>query len=101
MISFMATDVDSFVRVHGPDNQARSWIMRASDVEGLSAQQIAEKFNIPVVPTKISRVDIPPGIRINAGQVGRNSFGTSEGAIQFQIMLTDIPKNWFTELKVF
>ena len=97
----MATDVDSFVRVHGPDNQARSWIMRASDVEGLSAQQIAEKFNIPVVPTKISRVDIPPGIRINAGQVGRNIWGNSEGAIQFQIMVEKADKTWFTELRVF
>ncbi len=82
VISFMATDFDSFVRVHGRDNQARSWMMRPQDVEGLSAKQIAEKFNLPEVPTRISRVDIPPGTPLRAGQVGRNIWGNSEGAIQ-------------------
>ena len=94
----MATDVDSFVWVHGPDNQARPWIMRASDVDGLSAQQIAEKFNLPKVPTRISRVDIPPGTPLRAGQVGRNIWGNSEGAIQFQIMVPKANPNWFTDI---
>ena len=97
----MATDVDSFVRVHGPDNQARSWMMRPQDVEGLSAQQIAEKFNLPEVPTRISRVDIPPGTPLRAGQVGRNIWGNSEGAIQFQIMVPEADDKWFTLIREF
>ena len=95
----MGTDVDSFVRVHGELNQARSWMMRASDVEGLSANQIAEKFNLPEVPTRISRVDIPPGTPLRAGQVGRNIWGNSEGAIQFQIMVPKADEKWFHYLR--
>ena len=96
MISLITTDIDSFVRVHGELNQPRSWMMRPQDVEGLSAKQIAEKFNLPEVPTRISRVDIPPGTPLRAGQAGRNIWGNSEGAIQFQIMLPEADPLWFT-----
>ncbi len=41
-----------FVRVHGTDNKARSWMMRQEDIAGLSPHQIKEKFTLPELPSQ-------------------------------------------------
>ena len=101
VVEFETTAAESFVRVHGPNNQARNWIMRSSDIEGLTGAQIAQKFNIPEVPTMISRADIPSGTKIRTGVVGPNAFGGSQGAIQYELRMPNdsfVPSEWFTKI---
>jgi hypothetical protein len=64
-----------------------------------TATEIAAKFNIPEVPTAISRVEIPSGTPLRVGFVGPNKWGTSAGAVQFEILLDDISKDWFRPLR--
>lgn len=42
------------VRVHGEGNQPRSWMMRPEQIEGLTAQQIKDKFALPELPSYVS-----------------------------------------------
>ena len=100
-MEFETTAAESFVRVHGPNNVARPWIMRQADIEGLSAAEIAKKFNIPDIPTQLSRADIPAGTKIRTGVVGPNKWGDSKGAIQYEILKEYIPESWFKPLKDF
>jgi hypothetical protein len=102
VIVFETAAAESFVRVHGATNQARNWVMRESDIQGLTAAQIAAKFNIPEVPTMLSRASIPSGVRMRTGIVGPNAFGSSSGAIQFEIMMPNkefVPAEWFTKIR--
>ena len=104
VVEFETTAAESFVRVHGSNNVARPWIMRQSDIEGLTASEIAAKFNIPEVPSQLSRVDIPSGVKIRTGIVGPNAFGNSKGAIQYEIRMPDnarIPESWFQPIRNF
>jgi RHS repeat-associated protein len=39
-----------FARVHGPNNQAGSWIMRPEEIRGLSPVQIKDRFALPDLP---------------------------------------------------
>lgn len=54
-------EADQFVRVHGENNAARSWMMRREAIEGLSPQEIARKYSLPEVPTNISDINVPAG----------------------------------------
>ena len=74
--------------------------MRAEDVAGLSAQQIASKFSLPQVPTMITDVTVPAGTRLQvsaANGISPNSTGlmtggnAGGGGVQFQIQ--SIPSN--------
>jgi len=101
VIEFETTAAESFVRVHGPNNVARSWVMRESDIAGLSAPEIAAKFNIRDVPSQLSRVDIPAGVKVRTGIVGPNGFGNAKGAVQYEILMPDIPESWFQPIRSF
>ncbi len=61
------------------------WVMKASDIDGLTPQQIADKFALPEVPTGITSVTPPAGTRIRTGEVNPN-FGSSGGGTQFQLL---------------
>lgn len=98
---FETIAAESFVRVHGHSNQARNWVMKATDIEGLTGPQISIKFNIPEVPTMLSKVEIPAGTKIRSGTVGPNTFGNSKGAVQFEIRMANdefVPSGWFTKI---
>ena len=74
--------------------------MRAEDVAGLSAQQIAGKFSLPQVPNMRTDVTIPAGNKMQASVANNILLGTNGGGggVQFQIQMPvrDIPPNWFT-----
>ncbi|MDM7943954.1 MAG: DUF637 domain-containing protein, partial [Hydrogenophaga sp.] len=96
-----------FVRVFGGDSpQGGTWIMRADDVVGLTPQQIASKYALPQVPTKITDVRLPSGVKIEASVAGAISPNASQGVftgdngggggVQFQIRYTGkLPSDWF------
>jgi filamentous hemagglutinin len=80
-----------FVRVHGEDNQASSWMMRAEDIEGLTAKQIKEKFALPELPKYISEVHVPKGTRIFIGKVAPQKGWGKGGGIQYELKGDRLP----------
>jgi outer membrane autotransporter protein len=60
-----------FVRVFAPPSTAAgSWIMRASTIRGLTAEQIKDIFALPTTPTRITYVVVPAGAHIYTGVAG-------------------------------
>jgi filamentous hemagglutinin len=107
-VTFTTTQADRYVRVYvdrGGSGQAGEWLMRASDIEGLSATQIASKYALPQVPNMITDATIPAGqslrasiandVQIRQG-IGGNGGG---GGVQFEVLIpkgTEIPSSWFS-----
>lgn len=76
----------SFVRVHGVDNQVRSWLMPISEIEGLSAEEIKDKYALPQIPIYMSDVTVPKGTNIKVGIVaGKGDWGGG-GGLQIELM---------------
>lgn len=93
-------DDATFARVHGPDNKARSWMMRKEDIEGLTPVQIKDKFALPDTPTLVSDVNVPAGTLIRTGEVAPQVGWGSGGATQFEL-LNRLPENLFTNTRPF
>jgi hypothetical protein len=85
VMEFVTDGSHTYVRVVSGTQPAGQWIMKAEDIEGLSPAQIAEKFALPDVPTGITSITPPAGIRIRVGLVNENS-GHAGGGTQFQLL---------------
>lgn len=85
-----------FVRVHGKGNQVKEWLMRPEDIEGLTAEEIKNKFAIPKLPKYISEVHVPSGTYLRAGIAATQTEWGEGGAIQYEILST-LEKTWFSE----
>ena len=55
------------------------WMTMASEVRGLTREQIQAKLGLPSVPDRIVDVTFPAGESINVGIAGPNGFGTGGG----------------------
>ncbi|VVM18206.1 hypothetical protein BSPWISOXPB_121 [uncultured Gammaproteobacteria bacterium] len=66
--------------------------MRQSDIKGLTPQQIADKFALENVPTGITSIKPPKGVKIRTGKVNEN-FDRLGGGTQFQL-LDKLDKGW-------
>lgn len=75
-----------FARVHGDGNQARSWMMRAEDIKGLTPQQIKDKFALPDLPKYVSDVHVPAGTPIRVGEVGAQQGWGAGGGTQYELL---------------
>gem|GEM_PF-5408701 len=75
-----------FVRVHGEGNRERSWIMRPHEIEGLTPQQIQDRFALPELPAFVSDVHAPAGTRIRVGTVGEQPGWGAGGATQYELL---------------
>ncbi|NTG75554.1 hypothetical protein G6M02_19690 [Agrobacterium rhizogenes] len=82
---FVTDGNQTFIRVVSGNQPAGQWIMRASDIEGLSPKQIADLYTLPQVPKGISSIRPPAGTRIRTGEVNEN-FGRPGGGTQFQLL---------------
>jgi len=87
-----------FARVHGEGNQARSWMMRQQEIEGLTPLQIQDKFALPELPNFVSDVHVPPGTNIRVGTVGAQPDWGSGGAIQYEL-LQRLPSSAFQNMR--
>lgn len=87
-----------FVRVHGaPDSASKAqgrWVMRKKDIEGLTAQQIKEKFALSELPTRISDVYAPAGTRLTVGKTAAQKGWGIGGGTQYELM-TRLPDSAF------
>lgn len=73
--------------------------MRAEDVAGLSAEQIARKFSLPQVPDRIVDVTLPSGIKMQASVANGILEGAKGGGggVQFEIQMPtrSLDQAWF------
>ncbi len=60
--------------------------MRESDIQGLTPQQIQDKFDLPEIPSHIVDVTPPEGTRIRTGTVNSGNFGGDGGSTQFELL---------------
>lgn len=88
-----------FVRVYSDLNSPNgSWVMRASDIEGLTASQIRAKYALPAEPTHICDAIIPAGTEIYIGIVNPNYSMPGLG-VQYDLDWSNI-EEWFSNLRL-
>ena len=77
-----------FVRVYDgiSSKQIGGWLMRPEDIEGLSPEQIQDKFALPNTPKYITDVIIPKGTTIRVGTVNPIEGWGQGGGTQFDLM---------------
>lgn len=75
---------EHFVRVYTDHKQGR-WLMRESDIRGLTPRQIQKKFALPDEPTKITNVRVSSGTTIRYGRV-RENYDHTGGGRQYELL---------------
>ncbi|MCX8745342.1 VENN motif pre-toxin domain-containing protein [Snodgrassella sp. B3882] len=87
-----------FVRVYveGLNKPSGAFIVRASEIKGMTPQQIQQHLALPAVPTHIVDVTIPAGTKMQTGKVAAQpNFGVqNKVGTQYQL-LQEIPINNF------
>jgi RHS repeat-associated protein len=91
---YRTTMKQKFVRVFNSKNgntaQGR-WMMKESEIQGLSPEQIQQRFALPGqnAPSEIVEVEVPAGTLMQVGYAGTNAWGTG-GGVQYEL-LQEIP----------
>lgn len=93
---------EKFVRLYDGEvsRSMGRWVMPASEVKGLSAAQIQEKFALPQLPKYIIEVNVPAGTKLRVGEAGAISGWGAGGGTQIQL-LDNIPMSSFTNARPF
>jgi hypothetical protein len=81
------TEDTKFVRVYDGVNsqQQGGWIIRTEDIQGLTPQQIQNKFALPTTPKYVTDVILEEGTQIRTG-IANDLFGFDGGGTQFDLM---------------
>ena len=83
----------------GVNKPKSPFILRADDIKGLSAVEIAEKYALPQIPDKIVYPKIPSDIPLEVSIVGpQESWGTLGGDVQYAIKDVFLDDDWFTDI---
>ncbi len=91
------TQTHQFVRFYNPSdltnpsNAVGSWMMRASEVRGLTAAQIREKFALPALPTNIVQVIVPEAYALYTGIAAPIAGWGAGGGLQNRVMANKPP----------
>ena len=87
VVKFSQSSTTQYVRVYtsGATQPAGKWIMKYSDIQGLTPAQIQSKFALPNTPTHYCFVNVPSGTQMYAGIVGENYGYTAGQAVQFEL----------------
>ena len=90
-----------YVRVFAENTESKEvgrWMMKAEDIAGLSPKQIKNKFSLEHIPTHITDVTVPPGIKMRTGISGKVPVWGDGGGQQFQI-LEEISDVWYSNAR--
>lgn len=81
-------------------NKAKSpFVLRADDIAGLRASEIAEKYALPQVPDRVVYLSIPSDTPLEISIVGpQESWGTLGGETQYAIKDVLLNDEWFTDI---
>lgn len=91
------TQTHQFVRFYNPTDALNpssavgSWLMRASEVRGLTAAQIRDKFALPALPTNIVQVIVPSGFALYTGIAAPIAGWGDGGGLQTRLMANKNP----------
>ena len=97
VMRFKSSVLGRYVRVYNSKNPQSNfigrWIVKRSEIEGLSGAQIKDKLALPEEPDMIGDVEVPLGEEIEASVAGPNDFGKG-GGNQFKL-LGKLVESWF------
>lgn len=62
------------------------WVMKASDIEGLTPDEIKDKFALPTKPVKVCDVTVPAGTKMRTGLCNPLEKWGKGGGVQFDLM---------------
>ena len=83
----------------GVNKPKSPFILRADDIQGLSAIEIAEKYALPQTPDKIVYPKIPSDVPLEISIVGpQKTWGTLGGDAQYAIKGVLLDDDWFTDI---
>lgn len=91
------TQTQQFVRFYNPtdatnpSNAVGSWMMRASEIRGLTAAQIRDKFALPALPTNMVQVVVPTGYALYTGIAAPIAGWGDGGGLQNRLMANKPP----------
>ncbi|MFZ1748806.1 MAG: hypothetical protein WAU01_01380 [Saprospiraceae bacterium] len=99
-IDFKNVSNEQFVRVfkQGSNSAEGAFVMKQSDIIGLTPSQIKDKFALDFVPDKIVDVNVPANTSMRTGKVAPRPNGTSGGEIQFELR-EQISSSNFTNIR--
>lgn len=88
---------EEYVRVFsyntdGTSNKLGGWLMKKSDIEGLTPEQIADKYALPKVPTHICDVMMNPDFNLQTGIANSVGGWGNGGGQQFDTMVNLLMK---------
>ena len=94
----------SYSRVYceGYNYPKSRFILLTEDIDGLSAQQIADKYALPRVPNKVVHIELPENIPLEVTIVGPQEFNgnrTYGGDIQYAIKDMELMDEWFENIE--
>lgn len=100
---FVTSESEQFVRVFtdGITDPDGRWIVKASDIAGMTPTQIKNFLSLPNVPNKVVTANIPSGTKLRTGVAGSvPDFGTNGGVTQFEIPHPDfVNASWFNNIQ--
>ncbi|MHB1316224.1 MAG: hypothetical protein ACYCX2_12240, partial [Christensenellales bacterium] len=92
---------DIYVRVFsysedGTSNKLGGWLLKKSDIEGLTPIQIKDNYALPEIPTHICDVNIPNYFKLQTGIAEKIPEWGNGGGQQFDTMGKRLPVSAFT-----
>lgn len=94
---FLTTQDENFVRVFKDGGSKQSaWIVKQSEIEGLTPSQIKDKLALDNVPDMIVELTVPSNFPLRTGRIAPRPNGTSGGKIQFQLLQNLNDSYWGT-----
>lgn len=91
VVKYQQTSSTQYVRVFTESNKTGRWLMKYSDIQGLTPAQIQSKFALPSTPTHYCFVNVPSGTTVYVGVVNQSSVS---GTLQYELG-TVIPDSAF------
>lgn len=91
VVQYQQTSSTQYVRVFSGENAAGKWLMKYSDIQGLTPAQIQSKFALPHTPTHYCFVNVPAGTTVYVGVVNQSSVS---GTLQYELA-TNLPVSSF------
>lgn len=81
-------DETKFSRVYDGENSGMygGWVMKSSDIEGLTPEEIQDKFALPQKPIKTCDVILPKGTKMRVGFCNPLEGWGKGGGLQFDLM---------------
>jgi hypothetical protein len=99
VLEYRTNAAERYVRVYNKDGggqMAGRWMMKESEIQGLTPAQIREKFALPTEPSHVCSVDIPgDGRTLRKGKAGPVDGWGAGGGTQNQIV-GDLVPAWFS-----